>query len=281
VEHKQFISLELFSPHRYMSGYLPAGTTLTLGDASGNITYTGTVSSPNITTMTSNIATNTSNIATNTSNIVTNTSNISTLSIRQTNAIQVYSSPAIYADGKPPLPVPSLSSNTYAQFGWYFINSIISSKINWYFPPNNGMVVSDVIGLYMRYFNVGTTSNDSSPFLTIYTKPTGSGDYAPGFFHSSMTYIINTTPVANTSYTMFENVSGTCPSPSSYASTIQTMVQSPVNNPRGTYAPTEQILAFVIGSNSASAINSVSFISQKLGIMTATGTQEFLLQTLL
>jgi hypothetical protein len=257
-----------------MSGYLPAGTTLTLGDASGNITYTGTVSSPNITTMTSNIATNTSNIA-------TNTSDINILEVKQTNAIQVYSSPAIYADGRPPASVPSASSNLYGQFGWYFKNTVAGYKINWYFPPNTNMVVSDVIGLYMRYFSCSTTSNDSSPFLTIYTKPTGSGDYAPGFFHSSMTYIINTTPVANTSYTMFENVSGTCPNPSAYASTIQTMIQSPVNNPRGTYLPTEQILAFVIGSNSASAVNSVEFIAQKLGIMTSSYTQEFLLQTLL
>jgi len=274
VEHKQFISLELFSQYRIMSGLLPTGTTLTLGDASGNINYAGTVGGTNITTMTNNIATNTSNIA-------TNTSNISTLTIKQTNVLQVYSSPAIYADGRPPATVPSSSSNTYAQFGWYFKNTTAGYKINWYMPPATGMKVSDILGLYMRYFNCSTTSNDNSPFLTVYTVPTGSGDYAPGFFHSSMTYVINTTPVVNTSYTMFMNVSGTCPTPSSYASNIQTMIQSPVSNPKGTYAPTETILAIVIGTNSASAVNSVEFIAQKLGVMTATGTQELLYQTLL
>ena len=306
-----------------MSGLLPAGTTLTLGDASGNITYTGTVGGTNITTMASNIATNTSNIATNTSNIATNTSNISTntaniatntsniatntsniatntsnisantasisintasiytLAIKQTNSLQVYSSPVIYADGIPPAAVPTSSSNTYAQFGWYFKNTTAGYKINWYMPPATGMKVSDILGLYMRYFNCSTTSNDNSPFLTVYTVPTGSGDYAPGFFHSAMTYIINTTPVANTNYTMFMNVSGTCPTPSTYGSNIQTMIQSPVNNPRGTYASTESVLAIVIGSNSISAVNSVEFIAQKLGVMTATGTQELLYQTLL
>jgi hypothetical protein len=95
-----------------------------------------------------------------------------------------------------------------------------------------------------------------------------------------MTYIINTTPVANTSYTMFMNVSGTCPNPNSYASNIQTMIQSPVNNPRGTYAPTDSVLTIAIGTNSASATNSVEFIAQKLGIMTASGTQELLYQTI-
>ena len=235
----------------------------------------------NIATNTSNIATNTSNIATNTSNIATNTTDINLLEVKQTNSLQVYSSPAIYADGRPMLPVPSASSNTYAQFGWYFKNSTAGWKINWYMPPATGMKVSDILGLYMRYFNCATTSNDNSPFLTVYTVPTGSGDFAPGFFHSSMTYIINTTPVANKSYTMFMNASGTCPTPSSYASNIQTMIQSPVNNPRGVYAPTESILAFVIGTNSASAVNSVEFIAQKLGVMTATGTQELLYQTLI
>jgi hypothetical protein len=257
-----------------MSGLLPAGTTLTLGDASGNITYSGNVGGTNITTMTNNIETNTSNIA-------TNTSDINVLEVRETNTIQVYSSPAIYADGRPPLPVPSASSNTYAQFGWYFKNTTAGWKVNWYQPPATGMVISDILGLYMRYFNCSTTSNDNSPFLTIYTTPTGSGDFFPGFFKSSMTYIINTTPVANTSYTMFMNVSGSCPTPSAYASNIQTMIQSPVNNPRGTYAPTESVLAIVISSNSGSAVNSVEFIAQKLGVMTATGTQELLYQTLI
>jgi len=214
--------------------------------------------------------------------VTTAESDIDILTIKQTNSLQVYSSPAIYADASPPLPVPSVSSNTYAQFGWYFKNSTPSLKINWYMPPATGMLVSDILGLYMRYFNCSTTSNDNSPFLYVLTRPTGSGDYYPGFFKSSMAYIINTTPVANTSYTMFMNVSGSCPTPSAYASNIQTMIQSPVQpNPRGTYAPTESVLAIVIGSNSASAVNSVEFIAQKLGVMTATGTQELLYQTLI
>jgi hypothetical protein len=192
----------------------------------------------------------------------------------------VYASPVIYQDARPPLAVPSSSSNTFAQFGWYFKNSTAGWKINWYMPPNTSMIVSDVLGLYMRLFNCGTTSNDDTPFITIYTKPTGSGDYAPGFFHSSMTYILSQsiTPTINTSYTFFENKS--CPDPSHYASSLVAMEQSPVNNPRGQYLPTEEILAFVIGSNSGSTVNSVEFILQKLGIMTANGTQEFLFQTL-
>jgi len=213
--------------------------------------------------------------------VTTAESDINILEVKQTNALQVYSSPAIYADGSPPLPVPSSSSNTYAQFGWYFKNSTTGLKINWYQPPATGMLVSDILGLYLRFFNCATTSNDNSPFLTVLTTPTGNNDFFPGFFHSSMTYILNATPVANTNYTMFMNVTGSCPNPASYASNLVPMRISPVNNPRGVYAGTDSVLAFVIGTNSASAVNSVEFIAQKLGVMTASGTQELLYQTLI
>jgi hypothetical protein len=201
---------------------------------------------------------------------------IEELQIKQTNLINVYSSPAIYADGRPPASVPLTSSNTYAQFGWYFKNTVAGYKINWYFSPDTNQTVGDILGLYLRLFNCSTTSNDNTPFLIIYTKPTGSGDYA-SWFHSSMVYILDTTitPTVNTSYTFFKNVSGTCPDPKHYASTLANMIQSPVNNPRGTYLPSEQILTIAIGSNSASTVNSVEFIGQKLGLMTSSGTQEF------
>ena len=204
-------------------------------------------------------------------------SNISTLTIKQTNSLQVYSSPVIYADGRPPIAVPSTIANTYAQFGWYFKNTSAGWKINWYMAPDTNMVVGDILGLYMRLFNCGTTSNDDTPFITIYTKPTGSGDYA--WYHSSMTYILSGSITPNTSYTFFENVNS-CPDPAHYASLLIGMIPSPVDNPRGTYSDDQQILAISIGTNSASPVNSVEFILQKLGIMTASGTTEFLFQTL-
>ena len=49
--------------------------------------------------------------------------------------------------GVRPLAVPSSSSNTYAQFGWYFKNTTARWKTNWYMPPHTNMVVSDLIGL--------------------------------------------------------------------------------------------------------------------------------------
>ena len=137
------------------------------------------------------------------------------------------------------------------------------------------MTVGDLLGLYITFFNASTTSNDNMPFITVYTVPTGTGDVFPGFFRSSMTYIINTSPVTNKYYTAFANINNAT-TPAYYASALVPMIQSPVANPRGSYLSTEKILAFTIGSNSSSPINSVEFVIQKLGVITSNTTQELL-----
>jgi hypothetical protein len=212
--------------------------------------------------------------------VETNKDDINLLEIKQTNLIYQFASPAIYADGRPMIATPTSIINTYAINAWYFINSFASgvNKINWYITPDNGMLVSDILGLYLRFFNVSTTSNDNTMFLTVYTKLQASGNYA-SWYHSNITYTLDSsiTPVVNTNYTMFMNVSTTCPNPSYYGSTLIPMeISSVVPNPKGTYDPTDEILAFSIGTNSTSPINSVEFVLQKFGIMTSTkGTQEF------
>lgn len=184
------------------------------------------------------------------------------------NSTLVYSSAAIYADGSPPV-TNLLIRNTYGYSGWYFKNTILSSKINWYFAPQqvNVTTVADIKGLAVSFFNGSTTSNDNTLFLTIYTVPTGSGDYAPGFFHSSMTYVFDqaVTPVANTNY---QGVA-ICDLASipAYYETQVAYEENTVNNPKGIYLPTDKVLAVVIGSNSTSAVNSVEFVVSKLNII--------------
>jgi hypothetical protein len=227
----------------------------------------------------------TSNIATNTSNISTNTTNITSLTTLQVSPILQYSSPAIYADGQPPSAVPSSITNSYAYSGWYFKNTSAGYKINWYFGASSpSMLVSDILGMYISFFNGSNTSNDNTPFITIYTPPTGSGDYFPNFFHSSCTYVWNpsTSISANTRYIEFLNASGTCPNPQHYGSNLVSMVQSPVSpNPKGTYLPTQNVAFFAIGTNSAASVNSIQFVISKVGVMTASGTTEFNLMPLI
>jgi len=195
------------------------------------------------------------------------------------NSTLVYSSAAIYADGEPPATNLTIR-NTYGVSGWYFKNTPpAGKKINWYFPSQqlNVTSVADIKGIAISFFNGATTSNDNTLFLTIYTVPTGSGDYAPGFFHSSMTYVFDqaVTPVANTNY---QGVA-ICDLASIpfYYETQVVYEESNVNNPRGIYSQTDKVLAVVIGSNSTSTVNSVEFVVSKLNIIMDGFTQSFLL----
>ena len=211
----------------------------------------------------------------------TNEDNIAKNKILNTNTFNIYNSAAIYADGKPPLAISSTIQNTYAYSGWYYKN-IVSGKINWYLPPKTATFkVSELLGFYLNLFNLSTTSNDNTLFLTVYTKVDSLTPNYASWYKSSNTYVITATPTINTSYTFFENASGSCPSPNIYSSTLLEMSPSTVNNPRGSYAQTEDILFFAIGTNSASAVNSVEFILRNFGVMTVDGTTEFTFQNLL
>jgi hypothetical protein len=200
---------------------------------------------------------------------------ITNLTILQKSVYNQYISAAVYADGRPPTAPTTTIAQQYAYTpSWYFKNTTAGYKINWYVGANAGMIVSDIIGLYLAFFNGNNSSNDNTPFITIYTTATGSGDYAPGFYHSACTYIFDGSIAANTRYLEFLNLDN-CPTPNYYGATLRSMIQSPVApNPRGQYLPTESVAFFAIGSNSAAAVNSVEFAISKFGIMTASGTTE-------
>jgi len=197
--------------------------------------------------------------------------------MNQVTPTLIYSSPLIYADGIAPANGLGIR-NAYGYSGWYFKNILSGTKINWYFPPKSTTTtVAELKGISISFFNGATTSNDDTLYLTVYTRPTGSNDYAPGFFHSSMTYVFDQTitPIANTNY------QGVCIIdksliPSNYETQIQ-YEPSTVNNPRGTYSQTDNILAVVIGTNSASATNSVELVVNKLNLIYADFTQSYLL----
>jgi hypothetical protein len=208
-------------------------------------------------------------------NSVSVISQIRDLQIKQISTINQNISAAIYADGRPPTAPTTTISQQYAYSpSWYFKNTVAGYKINWYLPAPAGLYVGDILGLYIAFFNGANTYNANTPFITVYTTPTGSGDYAPNFYHSANTYVFNGTIAANTRYTEFINLSS-CPTPNSYATTLRSMIQSPVSpNPRGSYLPTEPVAFFSIGTNSAAAVNTLEIAVSKFGIMLSSGTTE-------
>jgi hypothetical protein len=244
----------IYSRHDLTSLYYNNGTieTAKLNATAGTLTlYDGT---------------NTSILST--SNLTFNGVNsLQELKIKQTNTSFQNISALIYADGRPPAAPTTTIAQQYGYTpSWYFKNTVAGYKINWYAGPYDGMTVADFLGLYMYMFNGITITNDDTPFFVINTT-----------VGSKRTYIFDqsVTPIANTRYCMFANLSGDCPAPDYYAQTLNNMTLSTVAGTNvGPFAPTEVILYFSIHSNSSSVVNSVEFAVSKLGIMTPNGTKE-------
>jgi surface antigen len=204
---------------------------------------------------------------------------LNTLQITKTTTANQYISAAITADARPPIaPTTTITQQFAFSPAWYFKNSFASNnKINWYLGGDIGMTVSQVLGLYMNIFNTTMVSNDLPPFIVIMT--TNDTPNPPNYYKSKRTYVFNqsVTPVVNTRYLMFSDVSGDCPTPFHYGSVLNNMELSTVAGSNvGAFAPTEVILAFSIHTNSAATINTVEFAVSKFGIMTPYGTQEIL-----
>ena len=190
----------------------------------------------------------------------------------QTNTSLLYPSASIYADGAAPTNAPSAVTTTYGNFGWYF-KKTGNSKINWYIQPkSSSMKVSDLTGLYLELFNVAITNASDMPYITVYTKATGSGD-AASWYKSRKAYTFRDTPATNTKYLGFANLGAT--SPNSYNNNLLNLVaDNTLSLSRGDYASSEDILFIVI--NSSSVASTCEFVANKLGVITGSGTQEFL-----
>jgi len=226
----------------------------------------------------SNVATNTTDISQNSFNIATNTTSITNINhiLPQIVVPQLtFSSPAIYADSTI---IPSTNTtyqNSFGVFGWFVKNTVAGTKFNYYFPPQPNMKVSDLKGIYYEMFS-NCTSLGAYPFLTIYTKPTGVNDYRP-WYHSSYTVVPSVFQGSDAFVQCFGNLQGlSYNAPNVWGNfTASPLVASGVDNPKGDYQPTQEILFISLGSNSASAVNSLNCSLLKLG-MISTFTQEFL-----
>ena len=173
---------------------------------------------------------------------------------------------AVVADGSPPVPTPVLR---YGYQGWYYTNSdawvnpapTVRNKINWYLGPNTAATtVSSLqyVRLCLRVFN-----RVSTPFLTVYTKATGSGD-AGGWYKSKRTYVIadaTGTLSNNTSYCFYVCWNGYSITPFTVGHTNAVLTLTEVaGGAVGGFHAGEAVLAYSIGTNSAAARGNVEFI---------------------
>jgi hypothetical protein len=138
---------------------------------------------------------------------------VSDVIARSYNIVPVNCSSTVFADECPPLPTPATVSNLATgkvlfNDGWYIKNYAPGNKANWYMPANgSAMKLSDIKNLYLNVFAV---SDVSLPFITVYTRPTGTNDLVPGFCHARINYLFASSTTSLTSrkaYCLYTNES--------------------------------------------------------------------------
>ena len=180
---------------------------------------------------------------------------------------------------------PAISELTYD--GWYYkkvSDDSTNNKINWYIGSDVSMKVSD---LHQIFFEMKLINVAKIPFITVYTKPTGSGDYYPPgasanyqpWYKSSRTYELRnpTGLVASSDYCCYMKLNASTPEPVSYGHRNLAMsLTDVVANIRGSFAPTEDILFFSFGTDSSAGVGTVEFIAKSVCIQSSKGTSNFL-----
>jgi hypothetical protein len=190
--------------------------------------------------------------------------------VQDISASNLSAAASVYADGSPPVPIPTIR---YGYQGWYYTNSSLwvnpapatRNKINWYLLPNaNG--VTKVADLRYIRLNLHLFNSVSTPFLTVYTQATGSGD-AGGWYKSKRTYITSAvsddgnTLADHTNYCFYMNWNGYSITPFTVAHTNAALSVSTENGSAiGSFGSSEVIFAYSIGTNSNSAPGNVEFI---------------------
>jgi hypothetical protein len=174
---------------------------------------------------------------------------------------------SVYADGSPPVPIPLLR---YGYQGWYYTNSdawvnpapSVRNKINWYLLPNSATTtVGDL--RYIR-LNLHVFSRVSTPFLTVYTNATGTGD-AGGWYKSKRVYVVANAAAAalsnNTNYCFYMNWNGYSVAPFTVAHNNVALSLTTVGSGAvGAFGSGEVLFAYSIGTDSGSARGNVEFI---------------------
>lgn len=191
--------------------------------------------------------------------------------VQDISASNLSVAPSVYADASPPVDIPLIR---YGYQGWYYTNSTswvsasptTRNKINWYLPPNSAGVTTVGKLRYVR-LSLHLFNHVSTPFITVYTQATGSGDFG-GWYKSKRTYIVlngtaddGTSVASNTNYCFYVNWNGFSVSPFTIAHNNVALALSNVGGSAvGNFNSSEVIFAYSIGTNSTSAAGNVEFI---------------------
>ena len=187
---------------------------------------------------------------------------------------------AVYADstGRADY-IPASISNVTSYSGLYYKNQL-NQKINWYLP-NGNLTVGDIKALMFNFYNVSAITGLGCPFYSVYTKMDSITPNAGSWYKSRRTYSINYTDTTtiNTSYALLTKLKNISYDPIAYGHTKVNSSTIPAND-KGSFADSEQILFFSIGTSSNRAAGLFEFIASKFTVYTDLSSQEFVFQQL-
>jgi hypothetical protein len=196
-------------------------------------------------------------------------------------SIPIYHVPAVYADstGRADY-IPASVSAVTSYSGLYYKNNL-NEKINWYIPPDNNLTVGDIKAFMLNFYNVSAVTGLGCPFVAVYTKTDTVTPNAASWYKSRKTFSVNytSTTTINTSYALLADLKGLTYDPSAYGHTKVNASTIPGND-KGSFADSEQILFFSIGTSSNSVAGLFEFIASKFTILTASASNEFVFQKL-
>lgn len=189
---------------------------------------------------------------------------------------------SVYADSTGRIDyIPAAISAVTPYQGFYYKNNL-NEKVNWYIQPDTGLTIGDLKGLMLSFYNISATNGANTPFFSVYTKPDSLTPNAASWYKSRKTFMIdyaNYTPTINTSYALLADLKGLSYSPQAWAHTKVAASTIPGND-KGSFADSESVLFFSIGTGSNSAAGLFEFIASKFTVLTDKASTEFVFQPL-
>jgi hypothetical protein len=186
---------------------------------------------------------------------------------------------AVYGSFSQPQQIPI---GRYGYNGWYYTNSEswvtlnqdTNSKISWNLNPNT--LTSSLDSLRYIRANLYIYNKSSLPFITIYTKATGSGDAPGGMYKSKRSYTIsNPTALTNgTRYSFFINLNSYNIAPISIGHTNSALTITATGSV-GTYNSAEILSSIAIETNAFTSPGNVEFTISNIVIGDTSGEKEY------
>jgi hypothetical protein len=163
------------------------------------------------------------------------------------------SNSSIYPSGSRGTP----DESTEFRDGWYFKNTSTTEFINWKLFDELSSISLDS---FSAYAVVTFDSIIDTPYITIYTEPTGAGDFDP-LYHSKAVYTITAPIVINQKYLIHV---GNAPSIHPELPRIQLILDP--SRSQGDLADSENVIKCNLETDATSTYDNLQFVVDRLGL---------------